>query len=701
MTAPEKAFVNSFWGRKDDGFAAVQMRIKASLRTLHELLDFYKQKIEIEKEYNKRLGKLASSVTLGSGEMGSLKLALDKLQIENRNMIQQNQAYIRSVSLENYEKLHQFYQIYHKNATKVESHMQKVFQKKHDYAMYLDNAKEKYRVACGQQKTLTLLCQTTWGKELEKNTAKLHKVQQNLQSHQNNYQQAVRKYAEIHEVWVRDWSISLTNIYQLEIERIQVCKLNCFAFCNHVASLCVEWDSAVDHARSAFAKVGAPRDVHDFVDGYGTGSQIPVPPNYVDFLSGFDDEEPTFTIADFKDPDYSQILSRTFSTHSTIVGVNPENASQRPPHDHVNPVTPSKPVNKTLPPIKESLAPNQAREAVVHDSIIPKESNLAEKPSPNTSSVVPNGHLNVRPNLQAVPLNTGVKLGVNLQKQPSHNSNYTSGAEDRHEVFDRMHNSNSSDYSSPTNYSNHTGRSWSSPRKKSAQEVQREINRRSQDLSELYGSPKRVKDERRKSVPLSKDFSIDFIAKALEDLNAGGDGDMNKFRRSVRRESNVQETSDHAPASDFVDDSSETAKRFDSITFRSPGRNSVTAKSPKSPAFVTDEASLNTVVKNPSSNPKRRSLSQSPTKSYTNLQSFVDHVTPVTRNTYVTKAMAKYSYTAREQGELTFKKGWHMFVIHKQEDNWYVCELGENCGENRGSVGLVPYNYVVEGEKVF
>ncbi|KAF8004614.1 hypothetical protein HF325_000071 [Metschnikowia pulcherrima] len=264
-----------------------------------------------------------------------------------------------------------------------------------------------------------------------------------------------------------------------------------------------------------------------------------------------------------------------------------------------------------------------------------------------------------------MPLNTGAKLGVNLQKQPSHNSNYTSGAEDRHEVFDRMQNSNLSDYSSPTNYLNHTGRSWSSPRKKLAQEVQREINRRLQDLSELYGLPKRVKDERRKSVPLSKDFLIDFIAKALEDLNAGGDGDMNKFRRSVRRESNVQEDSDHAPALDFVDDSSETAKRFDSITFRSPGRN------------------------------------LSPTKSYTNLQSFVNHVTPVTRNTYVTKAVAKYSYTAREQGELTFKKGWHMFVIHKQEDNWYVCELGENCGENRGLVGLVPYNYVVEGEKVF
>lgn len=683
MTAPEKAFVNLFWGQKDDGFLAIQMRIKTSLRTLHELLEFYKERVAIEKEYNKRLSKLASSVTLGSNEVGSLKIALDKLQNESGNMIAQNQTFIRSVLVQNYEKLHQFYQVYHKHTSKLESHMAKVLQKKHDYALYLENSKEKFRVTCGQQKTLTLLCQTTWGKELEKNTAKLHKVQQAMGGAEENYQQAVRKYAEIHEIWVRDWSISLLNIYQLEIERIQICKLNCFAFCNHIASLCVEWDLAVDNARSTFAKVGAPRDVADFVDAYGTGSQIAVPPDYVDFASGHDDDGEKFTIAEFKDPDYTQILSRTFSTHSNIVA-RPA-PTQIPEANAIKPVsqTPNKPaVNKTLPPIKEPL-------------------------SPSAKKTLEPAHLSVNPPQTQ-------RLGEALKKQPSHNSNYTSGAEDRHEIFDRqprMHNSNTlSDYSSPTNYSAHTGRSWSSPRKKLAQEVQKEINRRLQDLSELLtASPKRAKAERRNSVPLAKDFSIDFIAKALEDLNAGGDGDMNKFRRSVRLE-NEQAVAQAMPALDLVDDSQETARRYESISFRSPERsqmarvptqNSVSFAPAADDLLQTVVKTLQPVIKSNETHKHKRSLLQSPTKSYTNLQALVEKITPVTRNQYVTKAVARYSYKSREPGELTFKKGWHMYVIHKQEDNWYVCELAENCGGDRGLVGLVPYNYVVEGDQVF
>ncbi|OBA22694.1 hypothetical protein METBIDRAFT_35054 [Metschnikowia bicuspidata var. bicuspidata NRRL YB-4993] len=677
MPVPEKAFVNLFWGHKDDGFAAIQMKIKTSLRTVHELLNFYKEKIAIEKDYNKRLSKLSSAMTLGSGETGSLKIALDKLQNESGNMIVQNQHFISSVLLQNYEKLHQFYQMYHKNTAKIESHMLKVLQKKKDLALYLETAKEKFRVACSQQKTLTLLCQTTWGKELEKNTARLHKVQLSLQVCETTYQQAVQKYAEIHGIWVRDWSISLLNIYQLEIERIQICKLNCFAFCNHVASLCVEWDLAVDNARSTFARIGAPKDVSDFVDGYGTGSRIPVPPVYVDFLNGYDDDDsPKFTVAEFKDPDYSHILSRTFSTHSTVISKT--NGAENDPQQSTKPVA-----KKSPPPIEKPLPPTADQVS-------------AKKNAASTLLNIPGGHAK--------------KLGEALQKQPSHNSNYTSATED---VFDKqphMHNSNTlSDYSLPTNYSGHTGRSWSSPRKRLPQDVQKEINRRLQDVSEAFAAPPAThKQEKRKSVPIAKDFLIDFIAKALEDLNAGGDGDMNRFRRSVRLESET--AADHhaepLPALDFVDDSTETARRFDSIKFRSPGSklNSHTLPARSMPYTVTDDNSLDTVVKKAPANAspmQTRSLLQSPTKSYMNLLKIVAQMTPVTRNKYETKAVAKYNYVAREQGELSFKKGWHMFIIHKQEDNWYVCELGENCGKERGSVGLVPYNYIVEGDRVF
>ncbi len=40
-------------------------------------------------------------------------------------------------------------------------------------------------------------------------------------------------------------------------------------------------------------------------------------------------------------------------------------------------------------------------------------------------------------------------------------------------------------------------------------------------------------DQTQKEVPIMKDFSIDFIAKALEDLNLGGNGDISQYRKSV------------------------------------------------------------------------------------------------------------------------------------------------------------------------
>lgn len=664
MATSEKAFVNSFWGLQDAGFAAVQLRIKTSQATLHELLTFYKERLAIEKEYNKRLEKLSTSSKYGQGETGSLKIALDKLLIESQRMVQQHNKFLRSVSLHNYEKLHNFCQIYAKNVAKIENHMQKVLARKHDLKQNLDSTKEKYRSACAQDKTLSLQCQTTWGKELETNTAKLNKVRLSLSTLSQNYQMAVDKYAEIHEIWVRDWSIALLSIYLLEVERIQICKLNCFSFCNHVASLCVEWDQSVDVTRSSFANVAAPKDASDFVITYGTGSQIPTPPEYVEFANGSNEnEDDQYTMANFRDPDYTQILSRTFSTHS---GMNPNGNAARtpsasPPRKYSDESKTPSP-QKSLPPIRQSMDLSPDNGAKFKTQMAPE-----------------------------------TKSHTTLLKQPSQYSNVTG---DSNDIFDnKPHNASThlSVYSHPSSYSNDTKRSWASPRRKLRQELQQEINRRLQDLSYMFPKSPEKPKEPTKTIPIAKDFSIDFIAKALDDLNAGGNGDVNKFRRSVRM--SALGTSPVRPASDFVDDSQEQATRKDSIVFRAPETNF--RKSYSGPTTDTSELKMYNTNQSSPTKTHRRSLLQSPTKSFQNLHSFVEGITPVTKARYDTKAVAKYAYKAREEGELTFRKGWHMYVIHKQEDNWYVCELGENCATDRGKVGLVPYNYVVEGDDVF
>lgn len=729
----EQAFVNQFWGLHDGGFPVAQTRIKSSLATLEELLRYYKDRIAIEKEYTKKLEKLNTSTVLGSGETGSLKIALEKLQIESQAMVACNNKFTRNVTLQNYEKLYNFYQIYVKNVSKLETHMQKVLNRKRDLFTHLQVAKKKYRSDCSQIKSLMLRCQATWGKELEKNTSKLNKLNQGIDQSKYQYQAAIKSYADIHEIWVRDWSIALLNLYQLEIERIQMCKLNCFSYCNNIASLCVDLDHSADLARGSFAKVAAPKDIYDFAGAYGTGNRIPSPPAFIDFMNGFDEESPedsSYTVADFKDPDYSQILTRTFSVQSemsqatNLFRQSPPrlNISPQPDTTHISghhvqlsggPKQIRTPLNKTLPPIKEPLI-----------SRLPPKFNLTQEISPGKQATGGTMQHNTQldHNTRISPQNKKVaELGQNLDKNllplhkmPSRNSAYTSGAEDRADVFDernKLQDSNGLlDYSNPTNYTSNTGntgRSWSSPRRKErlVHEVQDQINRRLRDMTDIFNgfSASQGPPIQKNHVPIAKDFSIDFMAKALEDLNAGGDGDVTQFRKSVREASRMP-TSDSTlvhklPPSDFINDKNEIATRQDTISFRSPHK-------PRPKSMVEsvlnyqEENLTGTIVRNDLPN-ERRLLLQSPTKSYTNLNSFVEKITPVTRNKYETKAVAKYTYNARETGELTFRKGWHMYVIHKQEDNWYVCELGENCGSRRGNVGLVPYNYVMEGDRVF
>lgn len=664
----DTAFVNRFWGQQEAGYHVIQTRLAHSLTTLQELLTFYKERVAIEKEYNKRLDKLVTSYTLGSGETGTVKAALEKLQIESANMVKQNQKFIKSVDFHNYEKLHTFYNGYKSNVNKIESHMQRILAKKRDFFLHLEATKEKYRNECRLAKTLQLQCQTTWGKELEKFKSKLAKAEKNAHELKDQYVKSVHKCAEIHEIWVRDWRAALLNIYQLEIERIQICKLNCFNFCNHIASLCVDWDQLVDVARTSFAAIQAPQDIHDFADAYGTGNKIAKAPQFIDFAEGFDDDSESveFDIADFKDPDFSQILTRTFSTqsapsskHNSPTKYSPERTKEvTTPIKNVGVPGLLVPENKSLPPIKE-----------------------------------PNG------------------TQAGLRKQLSQTSTYTSGPEDKHDdLFEnskQFKESNGLDYSNPTNYTSQTVRSWASPRRKDRLEVQERINRRLKDWTNTFQAPPVVE---KPNVPIVKDFSMDFIAKALEDLNTGGNGDVNQFRRSVRSQNNPVQANpvlqadfkNHRPLSDFLDDSREQATRYDSISFKSPQK-----RRPKSmvDSVISGDDSMRTIVKktpmSPQSQAQKRFSLQSPTKSYIDLRQMIEKVTPVSRHEYVAKAKALYTYNSREEGELSFKKGWNMYIIHKQEDNWYVCELANNCGGDRGKVGLVPYNYVKEGDELF
>ncbi|KAG2733109.1 hypothetical protein G9P44_004099 [Scheffersomyces stipitis] len=695
------AFVNSFWGKNDMGFLAIQTRMRDSIQTLQELLDYYQERMNIEKDYSKRLDKLNSKYIVGTRETGALKKSLDKLMVENKHMVQNNEKFVKSINHINYDKINDFYRIYTKKVNRIESHMSKLIARKNDAFKSLEITKAKYQHDCSQMKSLRLSMQTTWGKELEKHEAKYNKLNSTISASRNNYQLALTNYRELNDFYKKDWAISLQDLYKLEIERIQTCKVNCFNFCNNIATLCVDNDQALDLARSVFAQIQPPKDLSEFSLAYGTGNKIYNEPKFVDFMSGQNEsqDKEDYTIANGQDPEPAPILSRSYSTYSQMT-TQVANAA-----------------NKLVPNLPPPGSQNVSR--------------------PNTPSPTRKAPTDLAP-IDLRHTKTKKSESSGYSSIPDDNKNDVFSINEDKAKFGNSNGSANSNYSSPTNYSSSnysTGsgnggkRNWASPRRteKQLSQFQEQINRKSKELPSLNTNKPRLESEAT-PVPIMKDFSIDFIAKALEDLNSGGNGDVNQFRRSVRRsqrsEANVIEeqvnrtgtelNGQYRSASDYVDDHDEVAIRYGSINFSSPAPRSKFSEKlhqqrPKSmiaPLTTSsneqilglDSESMKTVVDISNNSRKRHSLSSMPSKSYTNQG---QAVTPVTKSAFVTKARARYSYKPQQHGELFFKKGWNMYVIHKQEDNWYLCELASNCLDREGVVGLVPGNYLVEGMNVF
>lgn len=65
---------------------------------------------------------------------------------------------------------------------------------------------------------------------------------------------------------------------------------------------------------------------------------------------------------------------------------------------------------------------------------------------------------------------------------------------------------------------------------------------------------------------------------------------------------------------------------------------------------------------------------------------------------YVEVCIAQYDYEARTPDEITVHEDDTLYIIEKEDDDWWRAELKQPNGE-QGPIGLIPANYMVEVRK--
>ncbi|THH05465.1 hypothetical protein EW145_g4774 [Phellinidium pouzarii] len=277
-------FCNAFWGTTDGGVDVLFARMRGAGRTVEEVRSFWKERATIEEDYAKRLSKLAKQ-TLGKDEIGELKNSLDTLRLETDrqatshvNLSQQIRSELETPATAFVARQAQF----KRNAQSI---IEKAYKNKQTQEAYVTKAREKYEADCMRINSYTAQSTLVQGRDLDKIQLKLDRAKQTVTANERDFANFARALQGTVEKWERDWKAFCDACQDLEEERIEFMKDNVWAYANAVSTVCVSDDESCEKIRISLEQLEPERDMENFVRDYGTGNEIPEPPQFISYTN--------------------------------------------------------------------------------------------------------------------------------------------------------------------------------------------------------------------------------------------------------------------------------------------------------------------------------------------------------------------------------------------------------------------------------
>ncbi|KAF9739935.1 hypothetical protein PMIN06_011762 [Paraphaeosphaeria minitans] len=298
------SFANNFWGKDDAGVSPMLERMHNAKVTSDELKSFYAARAAIEDEYSRKLLNLARK-PLGSSESGTLRLSFDVIRGEVETMGKAHQSVAQQMKTELEEPLQAFAGGMKERRKIVQNGIEKLLKMKMQQTASVNKARDRYENDCLKIKGFLAQAHMVMGQEERKNKAKLEKTQIQLSDTERDYEAAVKILEETTGRWNRDWKAACDKFQDLEEERIDYTKSSLWNFANIASTVCVSDDAACEKIRLSLEDCDVEKDITNFIQGQGTGQEIPDPPKFINFARGDAEtdshisEDDNFSVAQF------------------------------------------------------------------------------------------------------------------------------------------------------------------------------------------------------------------------------------------------------------------------------------------------------------------------------------------------------------------------------------------------------------------
>ncbi|GAA5907314.1 uncharacterized protein JCM6883_001168 [Sporobolomyces salmoneus] len=300
-TLPSEAdydFCNSFWvtpqrsrrdGRDEDseekdwgkeGYETVMGRVKSAGKVLEDLKGVFKERAALEEDYSKRLGKLSKS-SFGNGETGHMERAMITLkqELETSSKSHHDLASL----LKQQEAMVNDFIAKRDGARKTQqSAIEKTWKNMNNQREHVLKAKTKYENDAIQINSLHAQASLLQGRELDKATLKMDKVQQTVVVNERDYKNFVGVLKETTVNWNMAWKTFCDLVQDQEEERLEFIKGRMWDWANAQSTIAMAEDESAERTRTALEQCEPRLDIRIFVQRSATGNCIPDPLPFVD-----------------------------------------------------------------------------------------------------------------------------------------------------------------------------------------------------------------------------------------------------------------------------------------------------------------------------------------------------------------------------------------------------------------------------------
>ncbi|CEL52687.1 Cell division control protein 15 OS=Schizosaccharomyces pombe (strain 972 / ATCC 24843) GN=cdc15 PE=1 SV=2 [Rhizoctonia solani AG-1 IB] len=275
-------FCNSFWGLGDGGVDVLFARMRGAVRTAEEMRAFWKERALIEEDYAKRLAKLAKTV-LGRDEIGELRHSFDTVRLETDRQANSHMELSQQMKRDLEQPIADFLAKQAAFKKSVQGPVEKLYKTKQTQENHVNRTREKYESDCIKINAFTGQSALVQGRELDKLHLKLEKLQETVKINEREFSNFVRALSDTTRKWDGEWKTFCDQCQDLEDERIEFMKDNMWNYANSISTVCVSDDESCEKIRIALESIDIEREIEYFVRHYGTGNDIPNPPQVISY----------------------------------------------------------------------------------------------------------------------------------------------------------------------------------------------------------------------------------------------------------------------------------------------------------------------------------------------------------------------------------------------------------------------------------